>query len=62
MNHQLHLFSPIKKAITKERIEQAKKLIAKSDTRSQLQGLRDLNDMLEIVERRITNKRCTPKP
>lgn len=57
MHHQLHLFSPIKKAITKERIEEAKALIAKKDTRSQVQGWRDVNDMLEIIERRIVNKK-----
>jgi hypothetical protein len=57
MHHQLHLFSPIKKSITKERIEEAKKLMAQRSTQDQIKGLRDLNDMLEIVERRIINKR-----
>jgi diketogulonate reductase-like aldo/keto reductase len=56
-DHQLHLFSPIKKAITKERIEEAKRLMAQRTTKDQVKGLRDLNEMLEIVERRIVNKK-----
>lgn len=58
MNHQLSLFSPIKKAITKERIEEARALIRSKSLKDQVRGWRDANDMLEIIERRITNKKC----
>lgn len=53
LQHQLHMFSPIKKAITKQRIEEARAMM--NDPKQRAKGLRELNDMLEVVERRITN-------
>ncbi len=47
----------LKKIITKERMEEVKKLMDKGDSRSAAEKLSDLNEALEKLERRITNKK-----
>lgn len=46
----------VKKIITRERMEEVKKLLDKKDGRGAAQVLRDINDKLERFERRISNK------
>ncbi len=47
----------LKKIITRERMEEVKKLMDKGDSRSAAEKLADLNEALEKLERRITNKK-----
>ncbi len=47
----------LKKIITKERMEEVRKLMDKGDDRSAAERLSDLNEALEKLERRITNKK-----
>jgi len=46
----------VKKIITRERMEEVKKLLEKKDGRGAAQVLRDMNEKLERFERRISNK------
>lgn len=46
----------IRKIITKERMEQIKKLLEKKDSRGAAAKLRDLGEKLEAFNRRISNK------
>jgi len=43
----------LKKIITKERMEEVKKLMDKGDSRSAAERLADLNEALEKLEKRI---------
>lgn len=47
----------LKKIITKERMEEVKKLMDKGDSRGAAEKLGDLNEALEKLERRITHKK-----
>lgn len=47
----------LKKIITRERMEEVKKLMDNGDDRSAAERLSDLNEVLEKLERRITNKK-----
>jgi hypothetical protein len=47
----------LKKIITRERMEEVRKLMDKGDGRSAAEKLADLNEALEKLERRITNKK-----
>lgn len=47
----------LKKIITKERMEEVKKLMDKGDSRSAAEKLADLNEALEKLERRITHRK-----
>lgn len=46
----------VKKIITRERMEEVKKLLDKKDGRGAAQVLRDMNERLEKFERSISNK------
>lgn len=46
----------VKKIVTRERLDEAKKLLDKKDGRGAAAILRDMNDKLERFEKRITNK------
>ena len=46
----------VKKIITRERMEEVKKLLEKKDGRGAAQILRDINEKLERFEKRISNK------
>jgi len=47
----------LKKIITKERMDEVKRLLDKKDGKGAAQKLRELNEELEKVERRIKNKK-----
>lgn len=47
----------LKKIITRERMEEGKKLMDQGDDRSAAERLADLNEALEKLERRITHKK-----
>jgi len=46
----------VKKIITRERMEEVKKLLEQKDGRGAAQILRDMNEKLERFEKRISNK------
>jgi len=46
----------VKKIITRELMEEVKKLLEKKDGRGAAQILRDINEKLERFEKRISNK------
>lgn len=60
-HHQFQLFPPkaiaprvqLKKIITKERMEEVRAMIDSKKPKNAAQALRDLNDDLESLERRI---------
>ncbi len=66
MGEQRELFGPkdtvpkvgtiLKKVITKERLLEAKKIYASGDYKTSAAMLRDLNDKLEVIEKRISHK------
>lgn len=47
----------LKKIITRERMEEVRKLMDQGDDRSAAEKLADLNEALEKLERRITHKK-----
>ena len=65
MTHQFQLFSArdmaprpqLKKIITRERMEEVRKLIDSGQMSIAARQLADLNDSLEQIEKRLTNKR-----
>ena len=61
MDHQFSLFGhqppKLKVPISAEKIRQAKEFLAKNDGKSALQVIRDVREVLENFERRITNKK-----
>lgn len=47
----------LKKIITKERLEEVKRLLDKHDDRSAVEKLEDLRDELEKLDRRLSNRK-----
>lgn len=47
----------LKKVITRERMEEVQKLLDKNDGRGAAEKLRELNEALEKIERRISYKK-----